>query len=120
MPYSLRRAFLSRHPRLLTHRVAQLAVEFSPTHRPPHPGHPSWRSDSSSLSTGFHRTLACARCSHPPSQLTIGPGQFVEPDSAPVPTPFRHSRLRSPSRSSSPLVSVSVTAHHRSRAPSKI
>ncbi|KAF8441680.1 hypothetical protein L210DRAFT_438448 [Boletus edulis BED1] len=66
---------------------------------PPHPGRPPWRSDSSSLSTGSHRTLAwCARCSHPPSQLTIGPGQFVEPDSAlrcrPSPLPFRHSRLR--------------------------
>ncbi|KAF8131880.1 hypothetical protein EV363DRAFT_1164345, partial [Boletus edulis] len=68
---------------------------------PPHPGRPPWRSDSSSLSTGFHRTLAwCARCSHPPSQLTIGPG----------------SRTTSHSVT---LVSVSVTVRHGSRAPSK-
>ncbi|KAF8434313.1 hypothetical protein L210DRAFT_3506669 [Boletus edulis BED1] len=64
-------------------------------------GRPPWRSDSSSLSTGFHRTLAwCARCSHPPSQLTIGPG----------------SRTTSHSVT---LVSVSVTVRHGSRAPSK-
>ncbi|KAF8129824.1 hypothetical protein EV363DRAFT_1168344, partial [Boletus edulis] len=104
------RAFLSRHlPHSLAHRVAQLALEFSPTQ--PHPGRPPWRPDFSSLPTGFHQTLAWyARCSHPPSQLTIGPGQFVEPDSAsrcrPSPLPFRHS-VALVSESRSPL----ATAH---------
>ena len=108
------RGFLScRLPHLLAHRVAQLALEFSPTHRTP--GRPPGGSVSSSLSLG-----------------SIGPwhgvrGVPTHPRSSPLAQDSSWSRtaLRAAAHSLPHSVatrrhaSVSVTARHGSRALSK-
>ncbi|KAF8129743.1 hypothetical protein EV363DRAFT_1263352 [Boletus edulis] len=70
---------------------------------PPHPGRPSWRSDSSSLSTGFHRTLAW-RASHPHSSPLAQDSSWSRTALRAAARPHSIPSLSSPSpsRSSSP------------------
>ena len=109
-------AFLSRHlPHSLAHRVAQLAVEFSPT----------------------HHTLVVHPGDQPPPRFLLGSiepwhgvrGVPTHPRSSPLAqdsswsrTALRaaaHSLPRSVATRPSRHASVSVTARHGSRAPSK-